>query len=43
MLIRIRQGKGGKDRDVLLSPKALETLREYWARSAANENIAHSE
>ena len=26
MLIHIRQGKGGKDRDVPLSPKALETL-----------------
>jgi integrase/recombinase XerD len=30
MLIRIQQGKSGKDRDVPLSPKALETLREYW-------------
>ena len=30
MLIRIQQGKGGKDRDVPLSPNALETLREYW-------------
>jgi len=30
MLIHIRQGKGGKDRDVPLSPKVLETLREYW-------------
>jgi len=30
MLIRIRHGKGGRDRDVLLSPKLLETLREYW-------------
>jgi site-specific recombinase XerD len=30
MLIHIRQGKGGKDRNVPLSPKALETLREYW-------------
>ena len=30
MLIHIRQGKGGKDRDVPLSPKALDTLREYW-------------
>ena len=26
MLIHIRQGKGGKDRDVPLSPKVLETL-----------------
>ena len=30
MLIHIRQGKGGRDRDVPLSPKLLETLREYW-------------
>ena len=30
MLIRIHKGKGGRDRDVLLSPKLLETLREYW-------------
>jgi integrase/recombinase XerD len=30
MLIHIRQGKGGKDRDVPLSPKTPETLREYW-------------
>jgi integrase len=30
MLIRIRQGKGRRDRDVPLSPKLLETLREYW-------------
>lgn len=30
MVIRVRQGKGVRDRDVLLSPKLLETLREYW-------------
>jgi site-specific recombinase XerD len=30
MVIRVRQGKGSRDRDVLLSPKLLETLREYW-------------
>ena len=30
MVIHIRQGKGGKDRDVPLCPKLLETLREYW-------------
>ena len=30
MVIHIQQGKGSKDRDVPLSPKLLETLREYW-------------
>jgi integrase/recombinase XerD len=30
MVIHVRQGKGGRDRDVLLSPKLLGTLREYW-------------
>lgn len=33
MLIHIRQGKGRKDRDVILSPRLLEELRDYW-RSA---------
>jgi len=30
MVVRINRGKGGKNRDVPLSPKLLETLREYW-------------
>jgi len=30
MVVRIRQGKGGKDRDVPLSLTLLQTLREYW-------------
>jgi integrase/recombinase XerD len=30
MLIRVNQGKGGKSRDLPLSPALLETLREYW-------------
>jgi len=33
MLIHIQQGKGKKDRDVMLSPRLLEQLRGYW-RSA---------
>ena len=30
MLVRIRQGKRARDRDLPLSPVLLETLREYW-------------
>ncbi|HUN87135.1 MAG TPA: tyrosine-type recombinase/integrase [Terracidiphilus sp.] len=30
MVIRVEQGKGQKDRYVMLSPQLLETLRAYW-------------
>jgi integrase/recombinase XerD len=30
MVVHIQQGKGSRDRDVPLSPKLLEALREYW-------------
>ena len=30
MVIHILQGKGSRDRDVSMTPKLLETLREYW-------------
>lgn len=30
MIVHIRKGKGGRDRDVPLSQKLLETLREYF-------------
>src|SRR5882724_9759251 len=32
MVIHIRGGKGRQDRDVMLSQKLLEALREYWRR-----------
>jgi len=31
MVIHVRQGKGHKDRVVMLSPRLLTVLREYWA------------
>ncbi|UFX13062.1 tyrosine-type recombinase/integrase [Sinorhizobium meliloti] len=30
MVVRVEQGKGQKDRYVMLSPKLLEILRDYW-------------
>jgi integrase/recombinase XerD len=32
MLVRVHQGKGGKERLVPLAPRVLELLREYWRR-----------
>ncbi len=32
MVIHVRSGKWGKDRDVMLSPKLLGELREHWRR-----------
>jgi integrase/recombinase XerD len=32
MVIHVQAGKGRRDRDVMLSPKLLEELRQYWHR-----------
>lgn len=33
MVVRVEQGKGKKDRNVMLGPALLETLRSYWKES----------
>ncbi len=33
MVIRVEQGKGRKDRYVMLPPRLLDMLREYWRRT----------
>jgi integrase/recombinase XerD len=30
MVLHVRQGKGSRDRDVPMTPKLLEALRDYW-------------
>ena len=43
MVVHIREGKGGKDRDVMLSPKLLDELRTLLARPPAQaEGVALS-
>src|ERR1700730_8184725 len=37
MVIRVDQGKGRKDRYVMLSPKLLEILRAYWTAAHPKE------
>jgi site-specific recombinase XerD len=37
MVVRIRGGKGRKDREVMLSPVLLEALREHWRRYKPKE------
>jgi len=43
MVIHIRQGKGSRDRDVPMTRKLLETLREYFRRAGIKKAIgAHT-
>ena len=35
MTLRVEQGKGQRDRYVMLSPQLLELLRDWWRRGAA--------
>jgi site-specific recombinase XerD len=37
MVIRVEQGKGRKDRYVMLPPKLLDILRDYWKRNRPGE------
>lgn len=39
MLVRIKQGKGRKDRYTILSKAALEVLREYWSQYRPTEYL----
>ena len=39
MVIRVRQGKGARDRDVPMSPKLLEVLRDYWRRNKPKDYL----
>ena len=43
MVIHVRGGKGRKDRDIMLSPRLLEELRQHWRRlPKKNQRLALS-
>ena len=42
MLLRVEQGKGGKDRYVMLSPRLLAMLRRYWRKERKALSLAVS-
>src|SRR6185437_5969754 len=43
MVIRVAEGKGRKDRYVMLSPKLLDTLRDYWRRTRPKQWLFHGD
>jgi integrase/recombinase XerD len=42
MLIRVEQGKGGKDRYAMLSPRLLEVLRTWWRAGLTKRVTVHT-
>ncbi len=39
MVVHIHGGKGNRDRDVMLSPRLLDGLRDYWRTGLAHKHI----
>ena len=39
MMVRVQQGKGGKDRYTILSQTALECLRQYWRAISSHRMV----
>jgi integrase len=39
MTLRVEQGKGQRDRYVMLAPQLLELLREWWLAAALPANL----
>lgn len=42
MMLRVRQGKGRKDRELPLPPMLLDLLREYWRRERPSEFLFYA-
>ena len=39
-IIRVEQGKGRKDRNVMLSPELLDLLRQWWRQRPSGHDAA---